>query len=65
MENPPSIPDSLSHTCKDFVSKCLELEPNNRFDTNQLLNHPFIVYGDPEKKIRKDKRIKRIKVDNI
>jgi serine/threonine protein kinase len=61
IENPPTIPDTLSHTFRDFISKCLEIDPNCRFDTDQLLNHPFIVYGDPEKKKRKDKRIMRVK----
>jgi len=41
MDTGPLIPDSLSHTLKDF-KKCLQPDPNKRPTTAELLAHPFV-----------------------
>ncbi|KAI3948881.1 hypothetical protein MKX01_022295, partial [Papaver californicum] len=38
----PEFPSFLSENAKDFLSKCLERDPKKRWNTNQLLNHPFV-----------------------
>ena len=38
----PSIPESLSHDGKDFVSHCLEPNPEVRWTASQLTDHPFV-----------------------
>ncbi|EAR88467.2 plant dual-specificity MAP kinase kinase family domain protein (macronuclear) [Tetrahymena thermophila SB210] len=42
-QQPPPIPEHLSPVCKDFISKCLKINPNDRYNVRQLLNHPFIL----------------------
>ncbi|PKI68584.1 hypothetical protein CRG98_010988 [Punica granatum] len=37
------IPGSLSEEAKDFLEKCLRRNPEDRWTTSQLLNHPFLV----------------------
>ncbi|GJW14267.1 pleckstrin homology-like domain-containing protein [Tanacetum coccineum] len=39
----PNIPSSVSHDLSDFLSKCLEREPNERWSCDQLLHHPFLL----------------------
>ena len=38
----PNIPDNLSPEGKDFISHCLESEPEVRWTTSQLMDHPFV-----------------------
>jgi len=38
----PIIPNSLSHTLKDFINKCLQPDPNKRPTAAELLAHPFV-----------------------
>ena len=38
----PLIPNSLSHTLKDFINKCLQPDPNKRPPAAELLSHPFV-----------------------
>ncbi|MCL7050684.1 hypothetical protein MKW94_014380, partial [Papaver nudicaule] len=38
----PEFPSFLSENAKDFLSKCLERDPKERWNTNQLLKHPFV-----------------------
>jgi serine/threonine protein kinase len=33
----------LSSDLIDFLDRCLEVNPENRADTKELLNHPFIA----------------------
>ncbi|KAL4488046.1 hypothetical protein ABPG72_009384 [Tetrahymena utriculariae] len=42
-QQPPPIPEHLSSVCRDFISKCLKINPNDRYNVRQLLNHPFIL----------------------
>ncbi|XP_039172646.1 mitogen-activated protein kinase kinase kinase 1-like [Eucalyptus grandis] len=39
---PPPIPDSLSKNARDFILRCLQVNPNNRPSAAQLLYHPFV-----------------------
>jgi len=38
----PLLPDSLSTYARDFILKCLQVDPNKRPTAAQLLDHPFI-----------------------
>ncbi|XP_073276046.1 mitogen-activated protein kinase kinase kinase 1-like [Primulina huaijiensis] len=40
-ERPP-IPDSLSIDARDFILKCLQVDPSSRPTAGQLLDHPFV-----------------------
>ncbi|KAG7888797.1 hypothetical protein KL936_003184 [Ogataea polymorpha] len=39
-------PDSLSEELQEFLDKCLEVNPDKRFDSAQLLELPFIKNAD-------------------
>lgn len=39
----PSLPSSMSRYCKDFVVKCLKINPRERANVHDLLRHPFIT----------------------
>lgn len=43
---PPPIPDEIPILCKDFISKCLVVDPNKRYNIHQLLNHEYITNSD-------------------
>jgi mitogen-activated protein kinase kinase kinase 1 len=38
----PRIPESLSDDARDFILKCLQVNPGNRPSAIQLLNHQFV-----------------------
>ncbi|MFS7985811.1 putative mitogen-activated protein kinase kinase kinase STE-STE11 family [Helianthus anomalus] len=38
----PHIPDTLSAGACDFILKCLQVNPDNRPTTAELLDHPFV-----------------------
>ncbi|XP_071736889.1 mitogen-activated protein kinase kinase kinase 1-like [Rutidosis leptorrhynchoides] len=38
----PTIPKNLSEEAKDFILKCLQVNPNDRPTAAQLLKHPFV-----------------------
>ncbi|WOH05745.1 hypothetical protein DCAR_0625165 [Daucus carota subsp. sativus] len=38
----PDFPEVLSRTAKDFLSKCLKRNSNERWTVQQLLKHPFL-----------------------
>ncbi|GFP79561.1 mitogen-activated protein kinase kinase kinase anp1 [Phtheirospermum japonicum] len=38
----PEVPDFLSDLGKDFLSKCLRVDPEERWTAGQLLQHPFL-----------------------
>ncbi|XP_057452771.1 mitogen-activated protein kinase kinase kinase 20-like [Lotus japonicus] len=35
------IPNGVSSDCRDFLSKCFMIDPNQRWAADMLLNHPF------------------------
>eukprot|EP01006_Ploeotia_vitrea_P039214 TRINITY_DN66325_c6_g11_i1.p1 TRINITY_DN66325_c6_g11~~TRINITY_DN66325_c6_g11_i1.p1 ORF type:complete len:973 (-),score=107.93 TRINITY_DN66325_c6_g11_i1:75-2993(-) len=39
----PQIPQTLSEDGKDFLRKCLRLDPNSRSSSTELLRHPWIA----------------------
>lgn len=39
---PPPVPDSLSTDARDFILKCIQVNPNDRPTAAQLLDHPFV-----------------------
>ncbi|KAK9217210.1 hypothetical protein WN943_005835 [Citrus x changshan-huyou] len=38
----PSVPNSLSRDARDFILKCLQVNPNDRPTAAQLMEHPFV-----------------------
>lgn len=38
----PQIPNNISEECKDFLTKCLQRDPNLRPTAQELLKHPFV-----------------------
>ncbi|KAF8030395.1 hypothetical protein BT93_E2741 [Corymbia citriodora subsp. variegata] len=39
---PPLLPDSLSRDASDFISQCIQVNPDHRPTAAQLLDHPFV-----------------------
>ncbi|KDP42519.1 hypothetical protein JCGZ_00316 [Jatropha curcas] len=39
---PPDVPDFLSDTSRDFIEKCLQIDPKARPTAAQLLQHTFV-----------------------
>lgn len=50
-EDPPPMPDDLSDEAKDFLLHCFKRNPKERPNATRLLQHPFVVYSDPKRKI--------------
>ncbi|KAF8052734.1 hypothetical protein N665_1514s0006 [Sinapis alba] len=44
----PEIPECISEKGKDFLMKCLEKDPKQRWKVEELLKHPFLDDGDEE-----------------
>eukprot|EP00250_Pteridium_aquilinum_P028063 c36529_g1_i1 orf=340-2442(-) len=40
----PPIPQDLTEDAKDFIKKCLEVNPARRPSASRLLEHPFVQY---------------------
>ncbi|KAI3770303.1 hypothetical protein L6452_01431 [Arctium lappa] len=40
---PPPVPETLSAEARDFILKCLQVNPNDRPSAGQLLEHPFLT----------------------
>lgn len=53
-EIPPEIPEkfrsNISYDLNDFISSCLKINPKERLNVTQLLNHPFIINSNNSKK---------------
>ncbi|ETW00598.1 serine/threonine protein kinase, variant [Aphanomyces invadans] len=41
------LPDEFSDVCRDFMDKCLAIDPEDRWTAEQLLRHPFLVQNPP------------------
>ena len=39
----PEMQEEVSKDCKDFLMKCLNVNPKERWNTYMLLRHPFII----------------------
>ncbi|KAL5562620.1 hypothetical protein UlMin_032367 [Ulmus minor] len=44
----PQIPDSMSATGKDFLTKCLARNASKRWSAFELLDHPFITHDETQ-----------------
>ena len=44
-------PESISNACKDFISKCLQVDAENRASVEELLVHPFVQNVAPLSKL--------------
>jgi serine/threonine protein kinase len=42
-ESPPEIPNNISNVLKDFLNKCLVMEPKDRWNIYQLKKHAFVT----------------------
>jgi protein-serine/threonine kinase len=40
-------PSNSSEACRDFLSRCLEVDVNKRASTEELLSHPFMAMAAP------------------
>jgi serine/threonine protein kinase len=55
----------LSEELKDFLDRCLEVEPEIRADTKELLKHPFISKAKPLSSLEANiKAVKEMKKQN-
>jgi serine/threonine protein kinase len=48
----PRIPDSLSPEGRDFVTRCLQRDPNKRADAEELLQHKWLAQPQPGRRRR-------------
>lgn len=39
---PPDVPKALSIDARDFIHRCLQVDPTSRPNASQLLEHPFV-----------------------
>ena len=39
---PPPVSNSLSSDARDFILKCLQVNPSDQPTAGQLLDHPFV-----------------------
>jgi serine/threonine protein kinase len=61
-QKPPDLPEGLSDSLKDFLSKCMKLNPRERLNVYKLLRHPFITGEElanrrESKKVNSDKNL--------
>ena len=42
LKDSPKIPENMSENLKQFVKKCLVIDPKKRFNVYQLKRHPFL-----------------------
>jgi serine/threonine protein kinase len=45
-QKPPDLPEHLSDAAKDFISKCLAIQPSERPSAEDLLRHPWFIALD-------------------
>jgi len=66
---PPLDPDTWSNEFIDFTNSCLQIRPEKRFTSFQLLEHPFLKNccdtSDVKKIIRKAKSEKKKELSNL
>ncbi|KAN0037199.1 hypothetical protein ACTFIV_002535 [Dictyostelium citrinum] len=54
----PKIPDHLSASCKNFIQRCLTIDPNHRDDIINLITHNFIDRNRVNEEIKEDSKSK-------
>lgn len=40
-------PETLSDVFRDFLAECLKVDPEERPNSKQILEHPFLLKADP------------------
>ena len=50
----------ISNEAKDFVSKCLEKDPKNRMDINEVINHKWLKKYITEEQKNKENKLERL-----
>ena len=62
-ESPPFIEEKwnvISNEAKDFVSKCLEKDPKNRININEILNHKWLKQYISDEQKKKENKLERL-----
>ncbi|KAM9965095.1 hypothetical protein ACTFIW_004896 [Dictyostelium discoideum] len=60
----PKIPDHLSASCKNFIQRCLTIDPNHRDDIINLISHNFIDRNRINEEIKEDISKSKIQFDD-
>ena len=47
----PPVPSSLSLVAREFIHKCLRVDPDDRPSADELLGHPFVAQPDSEQHV--------------
>ncbi|KAG2654324.1 mitogen-activated protein kinase kinase kinase 1-like [Panicum virgatum] len=47
----PPVPSSLSLVAREFIHKCLRVNPDDRASADELLGHPFVALPDSEQHV--------------
>ncbi|XWS16701.1 hypothetical protein CRYUN_Cryun34aG0113600 [Craigia yunnanensis] len=55
MSQPPEAPPSASYEFRHFISCCLQRDPARRWTAARLLQHPFIVRGEHQRRKPEEK----------
>ena len=50
----------ISNEAKDFVSKCLEKDPKNRMDINEVINHKWLKKYITDEQKNKENKLERL-----
>ena len=50
----PKIPSHLSKEASDFLAKCLDRNPAQRWTAEALLSHPFVSRNSAQENLRKE-----------
>ncbi|XVF23004.1 hypothetical protein REPUB_Repub13aG0000400 [Reevesia pubescens] len=53
LSKPPEAPPTASYEFRNFISCCLQRDPDRRWTAPQLLQHPFILRGQHHQEISK------------
>ena len=62
-ESPPFIEEKwnvISNEAKDFVIKCLEKDPKNRMNINEILNHKWLKQYISDEQKKKENKLERL-----
>ncbi|KAK5579894.1 hypothetical protein RB653_009582 [Dictyostelium firmibasis] len=54
----PKIPDHLSSSCKNFIQRCLTIDPTHRDDIINLISHNFIDRNRVNEEVKVDSKSK-------
>lgn len=62
---PPQVPDAFSDEFRDFISQCLQKDPQERKSAIELLQHPFLLQAAAENDTEGDEGIGRAELADI